>query len=277
MNSETLKKLHEQRQAIKHFVAPFGKGTSKISIFSDGLLQEFKFTNKDKKSGWGYFQRWGNKARLLREADEIEVLEYLQNSHTVKLIIADKAEDDAYFAFPYNLESFSKKYVLNLPVIVNICGTNVRPFDVVEAAALGSFIFKEVDYTRSEEFQRYLTQCLSGYVDPGKLSFPGLSPEYKLAYSLAYEKSEDSNPRVRDEKALKRELGKLGGSLVSFRDYGGYWTVTWQAPSGAQQTSKVYKNFNLDVAGFCISGDDHKFDLASIVGVYERLKNNRYW
>jgi hypothetical protein len=61
-----------------------------------------------------------------------------------------------------------------------------------------------------------------------------------------------------------------GGDLHGFRDRGEFWLVEWLARDGQLHTSAIAKNdLTVISAGICLSGEDQKFDLQSLVGVVE--------
>jgi hypothetical protein len=71
-----------------------------------------------------------------------------------------------------------------------------------------------------------------------------------------------------NEARLRSALRFGGGDLLGFRDRGEFWLVEWLARDGQLHTSAIAKNdLTVISAGICLSGEDQKFDLQSLVGV----------
>ena len=71
---------------------------------------------------------------------------------------------------------------------------------------------------------------------------------------------------ARTERCLRDALIVGGARLIGYETSAGVLRITWEHDG---QRSITLVNTNLDVvsAGICLSGEDQRFDLASIIGV----------
>jgi hypothetical protein len=105
---------------------------------------------------------------------------------------------------------------------------------------------------------------------PDQVQRPGLTAEEREAYAAnywpRYETSEEAR-RSREETRLRQALAHAGAAMRDYRDRGDVYTITYEV-DGQRHTSVVNKNdLTVQVAGICLSGEDEKFDLQSLIGV----------
>jgi hypothetical protein len=68
-------------------------------------------------------------------------------------------------------------------------------------------------------------------------------------------------------RRLRESLSHAGAQLVDYLERSDSFRVTFTV-GGRQYTSSVNKNdLTVQAAGICLSGEDQKFDLSSLVGV----------
>ena len=102
----------------------------------------------------------------------------------------------------------------------------------------------------------------------------------RTCYAMLFRRAELERERKRlreerrrdrsDEARLRGALRFGGGDLTSYRDRGDHWLVEWTTREGNQHTSAISKrDLTVVSAGICLSGEDEKFDLQSLVGVVE--------
>jgi hypothetical protein len=105
---------------------------------------------------------------------------------------------------------------------------------------------------------------------PRRLDRPGLTPEQRLAYAAEHvrrEHAEIERRKLSDEGRLQTALEHAGARLTGFSEVQDVYRVSYVV-DGRRHTSVVRKdNLAIASAGICLSGEDHKFDLASLVSV----------
>jgi hypothetical protein len=156
-----------------------------------------------------------------------------------------------------------------------------QEFEQVVAHNLGgAWWFEELDRRAPPAVAEGLREALRNGVAPEEVRLKGFTPEMRACYSLVFRKGELEREREfqrgqrrresLDEARLRGALGFGGGDLHSFRDRGDYWLVEWMARSGELHTSAIAKtDLTVISAGICLSGEDEKFDLQSLVSVVE--------
>ena len=167
-------------------------------------------------------------------------------------------------------------------------------FDSLRTRYDGSrFWFDELDMRHDPGSANFLRTALRGLEPPDELHRPGLTAEERAAYELNYwqlvRESEAEAPvapaprqrrrRGRDQvdesvtepDAVRQRVGAslshAGAELIDYLERGDSFRVTFSM-GGQRYTSSVSKNdLTVQVAGICLSGEDQKFDLSSLVGV----------
>jgi hypothetical protein len=157
-----------------------------------------------------------------------------------------------------------------------------------------SFWFEEIDPRQDPGTPPYLRAALNDRTLPEQLARKGLTAEQCAAYELLHweltrpESAEADPPepqtnakhRRRSRRGqeppvevdpirarLQENLSHAGARLVDYLERGDSFRVTYLV-GGARYTSSVAKHdLSVQVAGICLSGEDQKFDLASLVGV----------
>ena len=99
-----------------------------------------------------------------------------------------------------------------------------------------------------------------------QLSIQGLSAMERQAYTLAREGLRQTNSTF-EERRLTEALGHAGAQLTSLVEHGEVLVVQYSVDG--QPHSSLVERDSLEVlsAGVCLSGEDRRFDLASLVGV----------
>jgi hypothetical protein len=152
----------------------------------------------------------------------------------------------------------------------------------------GHFWFDEIDSRHDPAASAYLRASLNERLEPERLDRRGLTAEERAAYEVAYWESNQApqagSPRNRRRAAdrerpaldqdldpvrgrLRESLSHAGAELIDYLERPDSFRVTF-AVGGQRHTSSVNKeDLTVHVAGICLSGEDQKFDLGSLVGV----------
>ena len=273
----------EDNLRSRRFLAPCVRG-GQVRTSVAGLLYTFQPRPRDFE-GWGIFRPVGEReAEVVEEAGLARVTEYLGLFPSARLRLGYRLRGGTWVAYPANESDMRQRFPSEpeaRPVPVHLV-TDGHEFEQVVARNLGgSWWFEELDRRAPPQEAESLREALRSGVAPEDLKLKGLTPEMRACYSLVFRRGalererrlrkEQRRSRVsRDEARLRGALRFGGGELRGFRDHGDYWLVEWTTRGGEPHTSAIAKNdLTVISAGICLSGEDQKFDLQSLVGVVE--------
>jgi len=147
---------------------------------------------------------------------------------------------------------------------------------MVRQAAGNFWWFEGVDRRADPIHADKMREALNAKTPVTGLQFPGMTPEARTCYGLALNPQFDyRNLPQTDAQRLERALHTGGGTLHGFVEYPEYFQVEWATRAGERHTSAIAKD-SLTVlsSGICLSGEDEKFDLTSLVGVMEKREED---
>jgi hypothetical protein len=245
--------------------------------------------------GWGVFQPVSlRQARLLRQAGLAERRHYLNLFPMVRLIVC-RRQGRRWFGAAASFGDTRLRIEGLAPIEL---AEEVQPFDVVAVRYDGSiFWFDDPDSRRDPATAAYLRAALDDNTEPGQLDRRGLTAEERAAYELLYWERvrptrghdlQHANARRQRSPAqadsttedpvaqrLRESLSHAGARLIGYVERADGFQVTYRA-GGQQFTTAVDKeDLTIQVAGICLSGEDRKFDLASLVGVLREGERDR--
>jgi hypothetical protein len=101
---------------------------------------------------------------------------------------------------------------------------------------------------------------------PEELHLRGLTSEHRAAYGFAHALRLEAE-RDRTEDRLRAALSHTGAELTGYLERADGYRVEFQI-DGQRHVSLVAKDdLSIHQAGLCLSGEDRRFDLQSLVGV----------
>jgi len=256
----------EARFLASEFLAPAIRN-SRIQVRIAGVICALKVQPPDFE-GWGLFRPESHsEARLVRPCRLAERQRYLELFPLVRLVLAGR-QNDQWFALPAHHADSRFRVEGLIPVRLV---EDVQLFEVIESRFDGAqFWYAGPEPRWDPVTAAYLRQALDQMVHPDQLSRPGLTPEERAAYATSYwpryEASEEAR-RSREEVRLRQAVEHAGGQLKGYLERQDVYTVTYEV-DGQRHVSAVSKDdLSVQVAGICLSGEDEKFDLHSLVGV----------
>ncbi|BAZ38816.1 hypothetical protein NIES4101_47610 [Calothrix sp. NIES-4101] len=263
----------EKQLPQTQFVAPCVAG-GKVRTRMSGMI--YTFTPKPVNfEGWGIFQPVDiQTAAVVEEAILPQIGEYLQQFKPLKLRLAHVLQGQTWLAYPVNEADMRQRYGICKPVAVHLVSDGNR-FDVIIARTDGAtWWFDECD-RRSDPFVvEQLKANIKRAILPKQLHFPGITPEMRTVYHLVSQKAQEFDAlhqQKRDENRLRNALKLGGGELQEFRARKDHWVIEWMTGNGEYHTSAISKDdLTVISAGICLSGEDYKFDLQSLVAVVEQ-------
>jgi hypothetical protein len=257
----------------------FSKNTEAILPIIDNLGKVGgRRVAKKIEDGW-YKVSLGNKITIQKKATPLEVFKALRR-HKKLLVYSVGSE-----GVPFNFENF-KNRGFNESVQVHFLNSGLLELVQIVQWEDGRFYF----YDREARRERQLIQRIKEAFDSREElpDVPGISPEIRYAFLLgqiargSYEAAvklsndwtlSDKERSVRSnnltlsfEYTLKESVRKAGGTLIGFTDNGNHKLIEWEV-GGQRVKSKVNSDLRIISAGFCLSGEDKKHSLNSIINL----------
>lgn len=269
----------ENKLLSTEFIAPcVGNGKVRTRI----ARMFYTFTTKpDDFEGWGIFKPMNEKQAAFIEQPNLPLIcEYLNNFQSLRLRLIYPLKGQSWLAYPINEADMIQRCGYCKPVVVHLVA-EASKFEVVIARTdSAAWWFDECDRRSDVMVNQSLREQLEQVTLPQDLHFKGITPEMRTAYNLATQQAQEFSALHRqrqDEKRLKEALKMGGGELQQWSDREDYWVVEWITSDGEHHTSAISKNdLTVMSAGICLSGEDQKFDLQSLVGVVERRDSEEY-
>jgi hypothetical protein len=273
----------EEEFLRREFLAPALRGSA-VQVRIGKVVCTIRTAPADFE-GWGVFQPLSHtEANLVREATLAERRGYLELFPKVRLILC-RRRGPAWFG---SAASFGDARI-ELQGLAPIClADEVQLFDGVSTRYDGRhFWFDELDPRQDPAAAAYLRASLNDRLEPGRLERRGLTAEQRAAYEAAFweavqppparprrRRPNDPEPAPAPERdpdpvrqRLRESLSHAGAELVEYLERPDSFRVTFTV-AGQRHTSSVDKDdLTVHVAGICLSGQDQKFDLGSLVGV----------
>jgi hypothetical protein len=263
----------------REFLAPVLHGSGGVQVQIAGVRMKLKIEPRN-FSGFGIFQPQSHTlARHVRNATMGERQRYLQLFPSVVMIaccpLPAVNDERDWLAIPAN--GSDTRFSIKGLAPLNLC-ESVDLFETVLCRFDGSqFWFDRVDDRADPGLALYLREAWFKSTPPSALERAGLSPQYRAAYAHAFEKKraeeqariarEREARRATSEGRLQDALEHAGAELNEFTERGDVYAVTYTV-DGERHTSVVdRRSLAVITAGICLSGEDEKFDLASLVGV----------
>jgi hypothetical protein len=246
----------------REFLAPVARdGTVAVRI--EGVVCRMSTTPRNFE-GWGVFRAISTShARLVREAGLAERRAYLALFPGVRLVLAGR-RGKGWVGLAADRGRAEGEARVDLV-------EDAQAFETVRARFDGGrALFEAIDPRRDPGHAAYLRAALAERRPPERLDRPGLTPEERSAYAWAFAPLAEGDRKARlnrDEDRLRRALGHAGARLLDYAERDDVFRVTYEV-DGIRHVSAVARgDLTVQVAGICLSGEDRKFDLQSLVGV----------
>jgi hypothetical protein len=289
-----LNRLAEQENEFLHreFLAPALPGGS-VRVRIGGVVCKIRIEPTD-FTGWGVFQPLSHtEAILARPATLAERRDYLRLFPLIRLIVCRRAGNAWYGS----AASFGDARIRIEGLAPVHLAEEVQLFDCVCTRYDGSrFWFEGLDMRHDPAASAYLRSALHDRTEPADLQRPGLTAEERAAYELNYWQlvrppgAEDAGQpdvpgrgrtrgRRRGEQPahspesdavrarLRESLSHAGAQLVDYLERADSFRVSFTVGNRSYTSSVNKHDLTVQVAGICLSGEDQKFDLGSLVGV----------
>lgn len=245
------------------FISPVVSG-SKVRVRILGLVYEFKV--KDDFEGWAVLRPISPaRAKVVTSPSLLQVSEYLERLSRVRFILSQK-RNKLWHGISQQLPGSQS------PVLLT---SGVGLFDDVVTRFDGqNYWFQAKDLRSNPALTEYLRESLNKSIPLDKLRKPGLTPFHREAYRWQLFLREKKLGELTLDK-IKRAVSHGGGDFKSYIERADSYTVVFSL-HGEEFRSTIRKHdFEVISAGICLSGQDRKFDLQSLVGVMREGKEKR--
>lgn len=246
------------------FLAPLVRG-GLVRTRIAGIVHTFRVAAGNFE-GWAIFRpRSFKEAEVVEEASLRDVANYLKRFPILRVILAEKKER-FWIACPMNVVDAKQRFRIKeffLP-----CGLvqGAMQFEQIVARFDGAtFWFEGADEKRDPRISDALREALKRLHRPEALRIKTLTLEERMAYAYAFGLEMEARKNMVEDR-LQHALNHSGAKLVRYMERGEELVVTWREQR--ELTTTVRKdNLTVVSAGICLSGEDRKFDLTSLVSV----------
>jgi hypothetical protein len=249
------------------FLAPMlGRGRARIRV--RGLVYELDVVGA--RSGW-----WMCRMLDAHRADLADVAQpwqrgaYLALWPTLRLVLVEPLHGADWAAVAFNPSDAFQRFAIRGPLVVRLVEGGQR-FERVIGRVEGATVWYDEPDRRADPL---LAEALRDALAAGKVSpqLAGLGPGEQAGYALLAERhvaAAAAREAARAERGLRDALMVGGARLVGYEASECGLRVTWER-GGQRSVTLVSASLDVVSAGICLSGEDQRFDLASIVGVVQ--------
>ncbi len=254
----------------REFLAPLTRG-ARARLRLCGLVYELAV--RPPQPGW-----WRCRVLDARRAEVVEEAlpwqrgDYLALWPALRVVLvaplrAPDRPNDAWVALPFNPSDALQRFGLSGPLLVQLVEAG-RPFERAVARVEGATLwYDEPDRRGDPLLAEGLRAALSEERERPGLA--GLAPGEAAAYALLAGRIQERravDAAASTERRLRHALEVGGARLVDFVAVEEGLRVTWEC-DGLRSVTLVGADLGVLAAGICLSGEDDRFDLTSIVGV----------
>ena len=252
----------EDRFLRSTFVAPVLRGAG-VQVRVAGIAWQFAVTPADFE-GWAVLQpRDHSRAEVVGAARLSHVREYLSLFPLARFILTER-RSGGWWGLLADASDPRFRVEGLTPVLM---AQDAQLFEAVRARWDGTrFLYEGKDPRRDPTVGAYLRESLAEGGPPEELRKRSLTRQELNAYEwqllLAAEEKRDTTA-----ERLREAVAHADGKFHSFIERKDAYAVTFTV-DGRPHTTTVRKgDLSVMLAGICLSGEDEKFDLTSLVGV----------
>jgi hypothetical protein len=241
----------------QEFLAPLLRwGRARLRL--QGLVYEFTVPNV-RPGWWVCHVRDARIAEIIAPALPWQRGEYLALWPPVTLILIQPVWEGAWLAAP-DVPGAA-------PVVVHLVERGALPFEHVIGRIEGATIWYDdrdhrADPQRAEAMRQ---DMLAMRPKPARKVSPGERAAHDLLFLQTVAGQEQRFLREHAQR-VREALATGGAEMVDLARADGELRVTWER-DGQRGTAVIDPQLNVVSSGICLSGEDAKFDLTSVVGV----------
>jgi hypothetical protein len=280
---DLLNKLAKAEAGVlaRSFVAPVHPG-ARVQVRVERIVWSFQVVPAG-FTGWAVLQPVDyGRAEVVGRPRLTQVRDYLELLRAVPVVLCEQRRG-VWFGLAADPAVAGRGELL--PVYLTRDG---QPFDTVRARWDGrQLLFEGRDPRRNPSVAQRLRKALAEEQRPDSLARGGLLPGEREVYRRLYgpvaarqqgEAERENDRRLAGVGAeLRAAVEHADGRLHSFVERDDHYRVTFDV-DGATHTSTVRKgDHEVMLAGICLSDQDQKFDLTSLVGVIREGQQEDLW
>jgi len=257
-----------ERDFLKaEFLAPILRG-GQVRVRIEGLVLTLRVSGSP-EPGWAILRPLSlEKAEILRKPGLPQIRSYLGLFASVRLLLLTRGETEW---LAVQAQAGDTRFRIEGAVPVHLA-VGVEPFERIIARYDGArFLFQEVDRRRSPAIAAYLREALRAGIPPDRLRKPTLTAEEREAYRRVSEAQEEAR-RDRAEIKLGDALSRADAALQSYIEHDDAFAVSFSANGRTHRATVRKDDLTVISAGLCLSGQDQRFDLQSLVGVIQEAR-----
>ncbi len=244
------------------FLAPVPAG-GRVRVRIAGLICTLAVVG-DAEPGWAILKPLAlDRAQAVARPSPRQIRQYLGLFPAVRLILA-RHEQGGWRAMPAH--AADARFRIDGPVPLYLA-SGAEAFQQVIARFDGhTFWFQEVDRRRNPAVAAYLREALAAGTPPAELHRPTLTAQERQAYAWVHAPIEQAQ-RDRQAGRLREALAHAGAEMASYVERDDSYTVVYTVDGRPHRSTVRRDDLTVLAAGICLSGEDRRFDLASLVGV----------
>lgn len=207
------------------------------------------------------------RAEVIGAAEPWQRGDYLALWPALRVVLLEQAGPAAWLAMPLNPSDARQRFRLAGPQLLRLTEGGQAFARAIARVEGGALWYDDLDRRADPALAEALREaCAAERPEPG---VPGLAPGERAAYALRLGRAaaarEDAARRAAEGR-LRHAVGLAGARLLGYEPFGAGYRVTWER-DGLVSTTLIDHDLTVASAGICLSGEDRRFDLASIVGV----------
>jgi hypothetical protein len=247
------------------FLAPLlGLGRARMRLA--GLVYELEVV--EARPGWWMCQALdAHRAAILGAAQPWQRAAYLALWPALRLVLVERLREHDWVALALNPSDAFQRFQVRGPLVVRLVEGG-QPFERVLGRVEGATVwYDELDRRADPVTAELLRDALAAGCEMPSIA--GLSPGEQASYALLSERrvaAAAADQAAHAERRLRDALALGGARLVGYEAGEGVLRVSWER-DGQRSITLVDANLQVVSAGICLSGEDQRFDLTSIVGV----------
>lgn len=266
-------RLAQEQAALQgqEFIAPLLRnGQARLRL--SGLIHTLKITNPS--PGWWCCQVLNSRqAAMLSEAQAWQRGEYLALWPVLRMLLIEQHRNGDWLAMPFNPSDAFQRFGMRGPQLLHLVESG-QPFERVIARVEGRQLwYDEPDRRADPSIAEALRQALSQEQPQPQVA--NLSPGEQASYALLTARRLDAEIS-REERRIRTALEMGGARLLGYERSDNGWRVIWER-NGQRSVSLVGTDLGVISAGICLSGEDERFDLSSIVSVVTEAPDYARW
>jgi hypothetical protein len=251
-------------------------GDGRVRVRLRGLIHELLVRNA--QPGWWVCRLCdARRAEVEGEALPWQRGDYLALWPVLRLVLLEPVNRATWLALAYNPSDAVQRFGIAGPLLVHLVEGG-QPFERIVGRIEGRTIWyddldRRADPSVAEELRAAFA---TEQPEPG---VAGLGAGERTAYALLHAQRADTRAATgaaRIERRLRHALEIGGAQLLGYQvtDFG--LRVTWER-AGQRSVTLATPELEVVSAGICLSGEDHHFDLQSIIGVVQEAPQYARW